>query len=119
MPGRDGTGPRGQGPMTGGGMGWCVVPIAPGDTGNRRSWFGTGRGRGSGFQGGGGGGHRWRHRGRATGMSGAMHGSMDQPATRPPFEDKDAEIEALKQKTLQLERMVEELRKRISEKEKS
>lgn len=26
MPGFDGTGPRGQGPMTGGGRGYCVVP---------------------------------------------------------------------------------------------
>jgi hypothetical protein len=27
MPGFDGTGPRGMGPMTGGGMGYCVVPL--------------------------------------------------------------------------------------------
>jgi len=26
MPGYDGTGPRGEGPMTGGGRGYCVVP---------------------------------------------------------------------------------------------
>ncbi|MBU0608259.1 MAG: DUF5320 domain-containing protein [Armatimonadetes bacterium] len=25
MPGLDGTGPRGQGPMTGGGRGWCAT----------------------------------------------------------------------------------------------
>ncbi|MDD4924372.1 MAG: DUF5320 domain-containing protein [Dehalococcoidales bacterium] len=28
MPGFDGTGPRGMGPMTGGGRGFCVVPGA-------------------------------------------------------------------------------------------
>jgi Family of unknown function (DUF5320) len=28
MPGFDGTGPRGMGPMTGRGMGYCVVPLA-------------------------------------------------------------------------------------------
>jgi hypothetical protein len=27
VPGFDGTGPRGQGPMTGRGMGYCAVPV--------------------------------------------------------------------------------------------
>ena len=27
MPGFDGTGPRGMGPMTGGGRGYCAVPL--------------------------------------------------------------------------------------------
>ena len=41
MPGFDGTGPLGQGPLTGGGRGYCVVPIgseknlAAGYTGSR------------------------------------------------------------------------------------
>ena len=30
MPGFDGTGPRGMGPMTGGGRGYCAVPQAGG-----------------------------------------------------------------------------------------
>ena len=29
MPGFDGTGPRGMGPMTGGGRGFCAIPIRP------------------------------------------------------------------------------------------
>jgi hypothetical protein len=29
MPGFDGTGPQGLGPITGGGRGFCVVPISP------------------------------------------------------------------------------------------
>jgi hypothetical protein len=29
MPGFDGTGPRGQGPMTGGGRGFCAMPHQP------------------------------------------------------------------------------------------
>jgi hypothetical protein len=29
MPGFDGTGPRGTGPMTGGGRGFCATPIPP------------------------------------------------------------------------------------------
>lgn len=47
MPGYDGTGPRGEGPMTGGGFGSC----APGGIGYGRSFgrgFGPGRGRGYG-----------------------------------------------------------------------
>ena len=47
MPGFDGTGPRGQGPMTGGGRGYCAVPLS----GNRpmypgQRFFGRGGGRG-------------------------------------------------------------------------
>ena len=29
MPGFDGTGPNGMGPMTGGGRGFCAVPVRP------------------------------------------------------------------------------------------
>ena len=29
MPGFDGTGPRGMGPMTGGGRGFCAAPLPP------------------------------------------------------------------------------------------
>jgi hypothetical protein len=29
MPGLDGTGPRGMGPMTGWGRGFCIIPISP------------------------------------------------------------------------------------------
>lgn len=72
MPGFDGTGPLGQGPMTGGGFGNCGAGVAPAaDAGNvrpvqfPRGWgwaggfgcfgrFGRGRGRGPGrgFRGG-------------------------------------------------------------------
>lgn len=49
MPGFDGTGPRGQGPMTGGGRGYCAVNV--GGTGIKpgigRSFFGRGGGRGN------------------------------------------------------------------------
>jgi len=48
MPGFDGTGPRGQGAMTGSGRGYCVVNLS--DTGVRqgtgRGLFGRGGGRG-------------------------------------------------------------------------
>jgi len=48
MPGFDGTGPRGMGPMTGGGRGYCAVAFN--STGNlplgRRGFYGRGGGRG-------------------------------------------------------------------------
>ena len=44
MPGMDGTGPMGYGPMTGGGRGYCGAGMRR----NLRRGFGTGRGRGIG-----------------------------------------------------------------------
>ena len=45
MPGFDGTGPQGQGPMTGGGRGYCAVPA----NAATRPFGGRGRGRGRGW----------------------------------------------------------------------
>ncbi len=45
MPGFDGTGPRGDGNMTGGGRGYCAVPVTSGFAGGRRM-----EGRGAGFE---------------------------------------------------------------------
>ena len=47
MPGFDGTGPRGQGAMTGAGMGYCAVPLSEVNRpmGTRR-FYGRGGGRG-------------------------------------------------------------------------
>ncbi|MFC1589872.1 DUF5320 domain-containing protein [Candidatus Omnitrophota bacterium] len=60
MPGGDGTGPAGMGPMTGGGRGFCAGPMKDwrGFCGGRG--FGRGRGRG------------YRNRYRATGFQGWM-----------------------------------------------
>ncbi|MBW1989710.1 MAG: DUF5320 domain-containing protein [Deltaproteobacteria bacterium] len=63
MPGFDGTGPMGQGPMTGGGWGYCAQ--------DGRRVFGRGfrgglRGRGRGFFGRGGGFGPWRRPGGTT-----------------------------------------------------
>jgi hypothetical protein len=50
MPGRDGTGPVGMGPMTGRGAGFCAGYPNPGyaNAGGGRGFWGWGRGRGRG-----------------------------------------------------------------------
>ncbi|MEJ2744511.1 MAG: DUF5320 domain-containing protein [bacterium] len=63
MPGRDGTGPMGYGPRTGGGFGWCP-PVTGAPT--ARPVYGVGRGGipwggGRGRAWGGGRGYGWRH----------------------------------------------------------
>lgn len=45
MPGRDGTGPRGLGPMTGGGRGFCAMPVVGMGPRFGRRFFGRGGGR--------------------------------------------------------------------------
>ena len=56
MPGFDGTGPLGQGPMTGGGFGYCGTNRRPGYALGgrgfaRRGWIGRGGGQGYGYLG--------------------------------------------------------------------
>ncbi|MBI3945157.1 MAG: DUF5320 family protein [Armatimonadetes bacterium] len=62
MPGFDGTGPGGMGPMTGGGRGWCAVPVSRGPVAYPPAVFGRGGGCGRG--------HRWMY--YATGQPGWM-----------------------------------------------
>jgi len=67
MPGGDGTGPMGMGPMTGGGRGYCVAPVS----GIRTRLFGRGlSGRGCG--------RGWRNQYNATGLSNWARG-VDEP----------------------------------------
>lgn len=103
MPGRDGTGPMGQGPMTGGGRGWCG-----GGAGRGR---GMGRGMGAGWGGGGGrggagAGRGWRHRNmfHATGLTGWQRAGAGAP---------DAELAALRLQAEQLGQALDEVRARI------
>ena len=76
MPGGDGTGPGGMGPMTGRAAGYCAGYAAPGfanAAGGRGFW---GMGRGGGF----GGGRGRRNRFYATGMTGWQRAAVGYPA---------------------------------------
>lgn len=69
MPAGDRTGPRGMGPMTGRGAGYCSGYDAPGYANpGPRMGVGWGRGWGGGWGGAWGRGRGWRHGYRATGM---------------------------------------------------
>lgn len=109
MPGGDGTGPMGQGPMTGRAAGFCAGYTVPGymNAGFGRG-FGFGRGRG-GF----GGGRGWRHRFWATGVPGwafwgAGPGYAAEPATVPADERS-----FLEEQLRVMEQRLEALKKRL------
>ncbi len=71
MPAGDGTGPRGMGPMTGRGAGYCAGNDVPGYANPVPGrGFGMGWGRGGAWGGGWGRGRGWRHQYYATGMPG-------------------------------------------------
>jgi len=83
MPGKDQMGQRGQGSMTGRGMGSCEGPNEHGNDcqGGPGRGMGRGRGRGSQCGAGGGGRHRWRGSGQgsiATGLPGCVRSGFDQ-----------------------------------------
>lgn len=109
MPGRNGMGPLGQGPMTGRGVGWCRDANAQVDMPVRGAGFGMGRG------GGRGGGWRHRHRNHATGQMGWPGPDVGVP---PTF-SKAQELAALKQQAESLEQSLEDLKASIQEIEQS
>ena len=111
MPGFDGTGPRGMGPMTGGGRGFCVVPVGRASArlyNARPSGRGIGRGRG------------WRNWYYATGLPGWMRASYAEEPY-PPFQEMnpDQEIDALQKEASFLKQQMEEIEARIRMLEKS
>ncbi len=127
MPGGDGTGPMGMGPMTGRAAGYCAGYAVPGfmnPVGGRGGW---GRGRGGGF---GGHGRGWRNMYWATGLPGWARSAWGVPyapapaaaaagpyAAHPyaPPTSRDAELEALRSQADYFSGALEEIRKRIDE----
>ncbi len=70
MPGGNGTGPQGMGPMTGRAMGYCTGNSMPGYTNSGVGYNGCGFGRGRGRGMGGGAGRGFRNQFFATGLPG-------------------------------------------------
>lgn len=114
MPGFNGTGPRGEGPMTGGGRGYCN----PGYAGYGRG-YGRGYGMARGFRGGFGPGSRGgRGYGRGYGRQG-MAGWYG-PAYDVPYGDTyamkpEAEVSMLKEEAAAIKNDLDAIYKRIEE----
>ena len=111
MPGRDGTGPMGMGPMTGGGRGYCVAPVAgmrPRPLGSR--FFGRGGGRGR------------RNTYYATGLPGWARAGCGYPAFdrgyMPDLSEKD-EAEMLKEEAGALKEELGIIQERLAALEKA
>jgi hypothetical protein len=111
MPRGDRTGPRGMGPMTGRGAGFCGGSGAPGflSRGFFQGFFGGGRGRG---------GRGWRNMFYATGLPGWARAGMDAAGAVPGM-TRQQELDVLKQQAVEAGQVLENLRKRISELEGS
>jgi hypothetical protein len=115
MPGFDGTGPQGQGPMTGGARGFCNPYSA------YRPVYGGGYGMGRGFRGGFGGGFgRGRGYGRGFGWRGAYqpYGAWYGPANAygTPYTMKpEDELNILKNEASAIKNDLDEINRRIQE----
>ena len=115
MPGLNGTGPMGGGPMTGGGRGLCnpygrtYASRSYGRGRGCRGGFGPGFGRGRGYARG----FSWRGFYPAWGESyGPAYG---QPYGSPPTMNPEDEINALKDEVTFIERDLDAINKRIEE----
>ena len=121
MPGGDGMGPMGMGPMTGRAAGFCAGYGMPGYTNPiPGQGLGMGFGRGRGFWGGGrGGGRGWRNQSYATGVPGGAGGGMPYGAPYAmPYASaptKEQELDMLKGQAEQFETTLGDIRKRLQE----
>ncbi len=127
MPGGDGTGPVGLGPMTGRAAGFCAGYPVPGYANpvGGRGFFGRGRG----FGGGGRGRRNWYY---ATGLSGWARAGYGMPAWGgysggyptaypsgfPEGPTAEQEQQALKQQSEYLQQSLDDINRRIEELEK-
>jgi len=109
MPGFDGTGPRGMGPMTGGGRGFC----SPWGVG--RGYYGAGVGRGGRFRAFGGGSGAG-YGGRGLGYGAAYPPVWDAPAW-PPYgaAAPTGDVEALQEQVRGLQDQLRKIEQRMRE----
>lgn len=138
MPGRDQTGPQGQGPLTGRGLGFCggaerprLAAVGSRGVGSRgQGRRGAGR---RGGRGGGGGGYGYRHQYWATGKTGSQRAAeaqqVEAPQEVPPVEasgeveDQRAsampldDLAALRTQAAELARSLEALQQRLDQME--
>ena len=122
MPGGDGTGPGGMGPMTGRAAGYCAGYAVPG-------YANPVGGRGfRGFGGGGRGGRGWRNQFYATGLTGWQRAAMGYPAfggampvaapyaaPLAPAMGAEQQLDVLKAQAEHLEDALDGIKKRIEE----
>jgi len=111
MPRGNRTGPRGMGPMTGDGMGYCAGYDVPGHA-NPGPGFGRGRGGWGASPGWQGGGRGWRHSYCATGVPGWAAWDYG-PYGPPPTEVQETEV--LKNQAEALQRELKAINKRLEE----
>lgn len=117
MPGGDGTGPLGMGPMTGRAAGYCAGYPVPGymNPVGGRGLRGFGRGRG--------GGRGWRNWFYATGLTGWQRAAMGMPAFGIPFQQtaafqgltREQQVEMLKRQAEMLSNQLDAVKRRIEE----
>lgn len=101
MPGGDGTGPRGQGAMTGRAAGYCAGYNAPGCA-NPAPGVGFGRGR------------RFFGRGRAF-APGFFQGEAPAAAPMPQPLSKDQQIQMLEQQKTAIEESLKQIQKQLED----
>ena len=93
MPGGDGTGPMGMGPMTGGGRGYCVAPVSEIRTRPfGRRFFGRGCGRG------------WRNQLDATGLPRWARGANEAETLKEEADFIKEELKAIQDRIETLEK---------------
>jgi hypothetical protein len=115
MPRGDGTGPLGEGPMTGRAAGYCAGNDAPGfadslaygGAARGRGWFRRGFAPGAGY--GRGGGRGFRNRFYATGVP---FSAYTDPAAGPLMQ-RDEEVALLKNESTRLKSVLESIEKRL------
>jgi len=119
MPGGDRTGPRGFGPMTGRGFGYCAGYSAPGYANPipGRGWFGRGFGRGRGWFGRGFG-RGWRNQFHGAGYPGYFGAAPDAFPYAQEITPAE-EVKILKDQAAFLKNELQEIQNRIGTLEKT